>query len=154
MSKAFTREDDADQQGDLLPERAIPPHPNLVTADGLTQIKGAVTELSKRQHEIRGEGETVATASIGRDLRYWSARLATAELTEPTRGSQVQFGSRVTLRRPDGSTRTYRIVGIDEADPNKGTLSYVSPLAQALMGKEMGDAVAVGPSEEEIIGIE
>ena len=95
----------------------------------------------------------MATASTGRDLRYWTARLATAQLTEPTRGSQVQFGSRVTIRRPDGSTRTYRIVGIDEADPKKGTLSYVSPLAQALMGKEMGDAVAVGPSEEEIVGI-
>lgn len=153
MSKAFTREADADQQGDLLPERTIPPHPNLVTADGLAQIEDAITHLTKRQHELRAKGEIVATASIGRDLRYWSARLATAELTEPTRGSQVQFGSRVTLRRPDGSTRTYRIVGIDEADPNKGTLSYVSPLAQALMGKEMGDAVAVGPSEEEIIGI-
>ena len=153
MSKAFTREDDADQQGDLLPERAIPPHPNLVTADGLAQIEVALRQLTERQHEVRTAGETVATASTGRDLRYWTARLATAQLTEPTRGSQVQFGSRVTIRRPDGSTRTYRIVGIDEADPKKGTLSYVSPLAQALMGKEMGDAVAVGPSEEEIVGI-
>lgn len=154
MSRAFTREADADQLGDLLPERTIPPHPNLVTADGLAQIEDTLTDLTKRQHEVRAKGETLATASIGRDLRYWSARLATAKLTEPTGGSQVQFGSRVTLRRPDGTTRTYRIVGIDEADPKKGTLSYASPLAQALMGKEMGDAVAVGPSEEEIIGIE
>ena len=153
MSKAFTREDDADQQGDLLPERAIPPHPNLVTADGLVMIEVALTQLTERQHEVRAAGETVAAASTGRDLRYWSARLATAQLTEPTRRSQVQFGSRVTIRRPDGFTRTYRIVGIDEADPKKGTLSYVSPLAQALMGKEIGDAVAVGPSEEEIVGI-
>jgi transcription elongation GreA/GreB family factor len=44
-------------------------------------------------------------------------------------------------------------VGIDEADPKKGTLSYVSPLAQALMSKGIGDAVAVGPSEAEIVGI-
>jgi transcription elongation GreA/GreB family factor len=65
----------------------------------------------------------------------------------------VQFGSRVTIRRPDGSTRAYRIVGMDEADPKKGTLSYVSPLAQALMGKETGDAVAMGPSEEVIVAI-
>lgn len=42
MSKAFTREDDADPQGDLLPERAIPPHPNLVTAEGLKQIDDAI----------------------------------------------------------------------------------------------------------------
>jgi transcription elongation GreA/GreB family factor len=153
MSKAFTREDDADQQGDLLPERAIPPHPNLVTADGLAQIEDTITHLTKRQHEVRAAGDTLATASTGRDLRYWSERLATAQLTEPPDGSQVQFGSRVTLKRPNGSTRIYRIVGIDEADPKKGTLSYVSPLAQALMGKEVGDAVAVGPSEEEIISI-
>jgi len=154
MSKAFTREADADQQGDLLPERTIPPHPNLVTADGLAQIQNAITHLTKQQHEVRAKGEAVPTSSVGRDLRYWSARLATAELTEPIGGSQVQFGSRVTLRRPDGTTRTYRIVGIDEADPRKGTLSYVSPLAQALMGKETGDTIAVGPSEEKIIGIE
>jgi transcription elongation GreA/GreB family factor len=135
MSKAFTREDDAGQQGDLLPERAIPPHPNLVTADGLAQIEDAITHLTKRQHQFRAGGETVATASTGRDVRYWSARLASAQLTETPRGSQVQFGSRVTIRRPDGSTRIYRIVGIDEAD------------------LKVGDAVAVGASEEEIIDI-
>jgi transcription elongation GreA/GreB family factor len=153
MSKAFTREDDADQQSDLLPERAIPPHPNLVTADGLAQIDDALRQLTEQHNDARAAGDTAATASTARDLRYWSARRATAQLTESSPGSQVQFGSRVTIRRPDGSTRAYRIVGIDEADPKKGTLSYVSPLAQALMGKEIGDGVTVGPSEEEIVGI-
>jgi transcription elongation GreA/GreB family factor len=153
MSKAFTREDDADQQGDLLPERAIPPHPNLVTAEGLAQIEEALTRLTEQHNDARAAGDAAATASTARDMRYWGARRATAQLTEPTGGSQVQFGSRVTIRRPDGSTRAYRIVGMDEADPKKGTLSYVSPLAQALMGKEIGDAVVVGPSEEEIVAI-
>ena len=153
MSKAFTREDDADRHGDLLPERAIPPHPNLVTADGLAQIEDALSRLTKQHNEVRAAGDTAATTSTARDMRYWNARRATAQLTEPTRGSQVQFGSHVTIRRPDGSTRAYRIVGIDEADPKKGTLSYVSPLAQALMGKEVGDSVVVGQSEEEIVAI-
>ena len=152
MSKAFTREDDADQQGDL-PERAIPPYPNLVTAEGLAQIEEALTRLTEQHHDARAAGDAAATASTARDMRYWSARGATAQLTELTPGSQVQFGSRVTIRRPDGSTQAYRIVGIDEADPKNGTLSYVSPLAQALMGKEIGDAVAVGPSLGEIVGI-
>jgi transcription elongation GreA/GreB family factor len=151
MSKAFTR-DDADQQSDL-PERAIPPYPNLVTAEGLAQIEDALSRFTEQHDDARAASDTVATASTARDMRYWSARRATAQLTEPTPGSQVQFGSRVTIRRPDGSTRAYRIVGIDEADPKKGTLSYVSPLAQALMGKEIGDAVAVGPSEGEIVEI-
>jgi transcription elongation GreA/GreB family factor len=152
MSKAFTREDDADQQSDL-PERAIPPYPNLVTAEGLAQIEEAVTGLTDQHNEVRTAGDAAATASAARDLRYWGARRASAQLTEPTPGSQIQFGSRVTIRRPDGSTRAFRIVGIDEADPKKGMLSYVSPLAQALMGREIGDAVAVGPSEGEIVGI-
>ena len=152
MSKAFTREDDADQQSDL-PERAISPYPNLVTAEGLAQIEEALTRLTEQHNDARAAGDAAATASTARYMRYWSARRATAQLTEPTPGSQVQFGSHVTLSRPDGSTRAYRIAGIDEADPKKGTLSYVSPLAQALMGKEIGDAVAVGPSKGEIVGI-
>ena len=48
---------------------------------------------------------------------------------------------------------TYRIVGEDEADPTRGTLSYVSPLAQAIMGQTIGDAVTVGPTEAEIVAI-
>jgi transcription elongation GreA/GreB family factor len=153
MSKAFTREDDADPQGDLLPERSIPPHPNLVTAEGLKQIDDAVTRLTEHHHSARAAGDAAATASTARDLRYWSARRATAQLTEPAGRSQVQFGSRVTIRRPDGSIRAYRIVGIDEADPKKGTLSYVAPLAQALMGKKIGDSVVVGGHEETIVSI-
>ena len=77
----------------------------------------------------------------------------TAQLTEPHPGSHVQFGSRVVLRQPNGSTRTYRIVGTDQGDPSQGTLSYASPLAQTLMGKEVGDTVVVGTREEEIVDI-
>jgi transcription elongation GreA/GreB family factor len=65
----------------------------------------------------------------------------------------VQFGSRVTIRRRDGSNRGYRIVEIDEADPKKGTLYYVAPLAQALIGKEIGDSVVVEVHEDTIISI-
>jgi transcription elongation GreA/GreB family factor len=49
--------------------------------------------------------------------------------------------------------RTFRIVGTDEADPTKGTLSYVSPLAQALMGKEIGDTITIGGNDEEIVDV-
>jgi transcription elongation GreA/GreB family factor len=66
----------------------------------------------------------------------------------------VQFGSRVTLLRDDGRRVTYRIVGEDEADPAKGTISYVSPLARALMGKMEGESVRMGSSEAEIARIE
>ena len=153
MSKAFTRDDNADQQGDLLLERAISPHQNLVTAEGLAQIGDAVTRLTDELSAAKAAGDAMTTASTARDLRYWSARRATAELTEPKPGSQVQFGSHVTIKRLDGSSKAYRIVGTDEANPKEGTLSYVSPLAQALLGKEIGDTVVVGAHEEEIVAI-
>ena len=89
MSKAFTREDDADQQSDL-PERPIPPYPNLVTAEGLAQIEDALTRLTEQHNEVRSAGDTVATASTARDMRYWIARRATAQLTESSPGSQVR----------------------------------------------------------------
>jgi transcription elongation GreA/GreB family factor len=124
MSKAFTREDDTSQEADL-PDRAISPHPNLVTAEGLAQIEVAIARLKVRARPV---GDATAATSAARDLRYWGARQATAQLTEPKPSSQVQFGSRVTIKRPDGSTRAYRIVGTDEGDPSQGTLSYASPL--------------------------
>jgi transcription elongation GreA/GreB family factor len=149
MSKAFTREDDAGQEAEL-PERAIAPHPNLVTAEGLAQIEAAIAQVTHEQARARITGDAAAVARAARDLRYWSARRATAQLTEPKPSAQVQFGSRVTIKRPDGSTRTFRIVGTDEGDPAQGTLSYACPLAQALMGREIGDSVAIGAREEEI----
>jgi transcription elongation GreA/GreB family factor len=152
MSKAFTKEDGTGQEADL-PERAISPHPNLVTADGLAQIEATIARLTKEQRIARNAGDVPATVSAARDLRYWTARLATAQVTEQKPSSQVQFGSRVTIKRPDGSTRAYRIVGIDEANPVQGTLSYVSPFAQALMGKEIGDTVVVSGHEQEIVEV-
>jgi transcription elongation GreA/GreB family factor len=152
MSKAFTREDDAGQDVDL-PERVISPHPNLVTRDGLAQIEETIARLTEEQGIARQGGDAPAAARVARDLRYWTARLATAQVTEQKASAQVQFGSRVSLRRSDGATRAYRIVGTDEANPVQGTLSYVSPLAQALMGKEIGDTVVVSGNEQEIVAV-
>jgi transcription elongation GreA/GreB family factor len=60
----------------------------------------------------------------------------------------------VTIARADGRTQTFRIVGEDEADPARGTLSYISPLARALFGKGVGDVIEVGHSEAEVVKIE
>ena len=152
MSKAFTKEDDTGREADL-PERAISPHANLVTADGLAQIEATIARLTEEQSIARDASDVPAAASAARDLRYWTARLATAQVTEQKPSSRVQFGSRVTIKRPDGSARAYRIVGTDEANPVQGTLSYVSPLAQALMGKEIGDTVVVSGHEQEIVQV-
>jgi transcription elongation GreA/GreB family factor len=59
----------------------------------------------------------------------------------------------VTFRRADGRVQTYRIVGEDEADPKAGSMSFVSPVAKALMGKVVGDVVGSDNGEIEIVGI-
>ena len=66
---------------------------------------------------------------------------------------EVHFGVTVMLERDDGRKQTWRIVGEDEADPAKGTISHVSPLARALYGKRVGDVVKAGQGEAEIIAI-
>ena len=150
MSKAFVKED-SDGSAEVLPDREISPHANLVTAEGLAQIEATIAKLQKDQAAANdSDGDA---ASIARDLRYWTAQRTTAQLTPDSGTSQVKFGSQVTVERGDGRRETYRIVGVDEADPKRGTLSYVSPLAQALIEREVGDAVEVGATRRQIIAI-
>jgi transcription elongation GreA/GreB family factor len=93
-------------------------------------------------------------ARATRDLRYYSSRRASAQLVEnPESLSVVAFGCTVDLERADGRAQTFRIVGEDEADPKTGSVSYVSPLAQALLGKAVGDTATVSGGEVEIIAI-
>jgi NAD(P)-dependent dehydrogenase (short-subunit alcohol dehydrogenase family) len=71
---------------------------------------------------------------------YWRARRSSAEVVKspPARG-QASFGATVTLRRNDGREQSFKIVGEDEADPSRGTVSYVSPLARAVLTDGLGD---------------
>jgi len=154
MSRAFVKEPDGSAAFEELPERLVSPHPNLVTAEGLAGIEREVERHSRAYAEAQASGDRAALNVAARDLRYWSARRASAELVDTASdGSEVRFGSRVTILRADGGRRTYRIVGEDEADPAQGTLSYVSPLALALRGKAPGDTVAMGGGEIEILEI-
>jgi len=72
---------------------------------------------------------------------------------EPDDNSVVRFGHTVTIVRDDGREQTFRIVGEDEANPARGTVSQVSPLARALFGKCVGDTVSVAGGEAEILSI-
>lgn len=93
-------------------------------------------------------------ARATRDLRYWSARRASAQLTQPqVQTDVVQFGRTVLIEREDGRRQCFRIVGEDEADPKRGLLSYVSPLAHGLLGKAVGESVAVAGGEAEILTV-
>jgi transcription elongation GreA/GreB family factor len=153
MSKAFTKEAEGGDVYDDLPDRPVSPH-NLVTPKGLELIEAELARLHEEHAAAQEADDKALMAKINRDLRYWTSRRATAQVAAPPRDAkEVQFGSTVTILREDGRRQTYRIVGEDEADPALGTLSYVSPVAQALMGKEVGDVVQAGTAEAQIVVI-
>ncbi len=148
MSRAFVKEDSPG--GEQLPDLPISPNRNYVTPMGLAQIDAHLTRLRGQLED----GEEATRPRVERDLRYWRARRASAELVVRRPGAAtVQFGSTVTIVRPDGEGQTWRIVGEDEADPMDGTLSYTAPVARALIGKEAGDSVEAGGQSLEIVKI-
>jgi transcription elongation GreA/GreB family factor len=152
MSRAFVRESEGGEAFEDLPDRTLSPH-HLVTPSGLAQMDAEIEALERRLEQLTAD-DKAEMARLSRDLRYWSAQRVSAEvIPPPTDTSHVRFGARVTFERGDGRRQTYRIVGEDEADPAKGTISYVSPLAQAFMGREVGDVIPIGPAKAEIIQI-
>jgi transcription elongation GreA/GreB family factor len=137
----------------VLPDRPISQFHNYVTASGLQQIEAEVAELQAALAAVTRDDDPQATRKIARDLNYWKARRASAELVHPPQdASTVRFGSRVTLDT-GGRRSAFRIVGEDEADPKHGLLSYVAPLARELIGKEVGDTVSTPGGEAEVIAI-
>ncbi len=154
MSIAFVKEPEGGEAFEDLPDRPISPHTNFVTPQGLALMEAELERLHAEHAAAQEADDKAALARTGRDLRYWSARRASAQvISTPPDTAEVHFGSTVTIEREDGRRQTWRIVGEDEADPAHGTLSYVSPLAQALTGKRVGDVVQAGASEAEVVGI-
>jgi transcription elongation GreA/GreB family factor len=154
MSRAFVKEPDGGEAFEHLPDRPISPHPNLVTPEGLARIAETLARLHDENARAQVAGDRAALASTARDLRYWTARRSTAQVMPPPKDTaRVQFGSTVTIRRDDGRRQTFRIVGEDEAEPSRGTLSYASPVARALLNKPVGDVAQAGSGEVEIVEI-
>jgi len=152
MSRAFTREEDSENAIAGIGERPISQHRNLVTELGLAMIEENLADLRDilAKAEKRADRERIAVVS--RDLRYWTARRENAELSVPEPGSDlVRFGMGVTLEGDDGKKVHWKIVGEDEADPAKGSISHVSPMAVALFGKKIGDVAVVNGKEWEIV---
>lgn len=144
MSRAFVKEDALAED---VVDRPISLHPNYVTASGLAQIEAAL-ETARQAHgaaQISGDRAQIAKASS--ELRYWSARRSNAQVLKPDPSrNAVQFGSTVTIER-DGRRQTFQIVGEDEADPLDGKISYVSPLARAVVNREVGDTLTFRDTE-------
>ena len=159
MSVAFTRDEDHEAAAANLPDRPVSSHPNLVTPQGLAQLETAFATAKAAYSAAQVSGsvseDRTAMARATRDLRYYTARLGSAQRIDPVVApDRVVFGCTVTLARDDGREQTFRIVGEDEADPAAGSLSYVAPLARALLGKGVGDEVQVSGSDIEIMSIQ
>ena len=133
MSRAFVKET---AESAPPPERMVDDGPNLVTAEGLAQIDAHILRI---EAAMKTETNVLLRETLARDLRYWEIRKASAELAPPPDPDKVSFGSTVTISRK-GRQQTFRIVGVDEADA-KGLISFRSPLAQAILGAEVGDLI-------------
>ena len=140
MSRAFVKE--VEDEINELPDRPVSTHPNYVTAEGLAAIERTLSRFEAANKAAIAKNDRTAMAATQRELRYWSARRSTAKVAEPTADkSKVQFGATVTVRRDDGRAQTFRIVGEDEAEPARGTVSHISPLARAVLGGIVGETV-------------
>jgi transcription elongation GreA/GreB family factor len=126
----------------------------MVTPKGFELIESALSRLGQEHALAQSVNDRAAMARIARDLLYWTSRHSTAQVVHPPKDAAlVRFGCKVTIARNGDRRETYRIVGEDEAEPSRGTLSYVSPLARSLIGRQVGDVVRVGSSEAEILEI-
>jgi transcription elongation GreA/GreB family factor len=142
MSRAFVKE--VEYEINDLPDRPVSTHPNYVTAEGLAAIERTLSRFEAANKAAIAKNDRTAMAATQRELRYWIARRSTAKVVEPTADkSKVQFGATVTVRRDDGRAQTFRIVGEDEAEPARGTVSHISPLARAVLAGIVGETVEV-----------
>jgi transcription elongation GreA/GreB family factor len=153
VSRAFVKESDG-AEGEELAELHVSSHRNLVTAEGRELIDHNVERLRAELSAARAAEDRAGARRIQRDLRYWTERQRSAEVVPPAATGKIRFGSVAVLSRDDGSGAVeYRIVGEDEADPAQGRISYVAPLAQRLLGAEIGDAVELADGPAKVVAI-
>ena len=163
MSKAFVKETDGDEP-DLIEETPTIPAgvKNYMTPDGHRHLRGELQQLLREERPkvvevvawAAGNGDRSENGDylygkkrlreIDRRIRFLSKRLESAEIVDPsrqTRRDQVFFGASVTYADRHGNERTVTIVGVDEADLERGQVSWISPIARALLKAQEGDVV-------------
>lgn len=166
MSKAFTREDDDTDEPVLpAPVSLLPPGTkNYLTPDGAERLRAELARLNDERSGLLGRAARDPevkreVAQLDQRIRYLQQSLANAEILRPPApgAGKVQFGSTVTVRDGRGEESVYRIVGVDEADFAKNEVSWLSPIAKALMNAKLGQRVPFkfpkGATELEVIRI-
>ncbi|MGC2458452.1 MAG: transcription elongation factor GreB [Gallionellaceae bacterium] len=163
MSKAFTKETDDDEE--LEPAQQLPlGQKNYITPAGYQRLQDELDQLWKIERPALVQ--TIAWAAsngdrsengdyiygkkrlreIDRRIRFLAKRMDNAVVVDPAlreKCDQVFFGATVTVSNSEGVETTYSIVGVDEADPGRGLVSWVSPLARALLKARAGDTVSL-----------
>lgn len=166
MNKAFVKEsDDQDDDDDQRPEQTDAAVPrNYITPEGHSRLKQELLHLldEERPEVVRivswaaSNGDRSENGDylygkkrlreIDRRIRFLTRRLDRAEVVDPRQhlgNDQVYFGATVNYLQSDGVERTVRIVGIDEVDPLRGCISWISPVARALIKAREGDTVTL-----------
>lgn len=146
MSRAFVKDGNEDRPGEDLPERPISDAPNYVTPEGLRSLREKVETLAREHADLREAAEDADKLRLAvneRDLRYFQARLESATVVNVANEPQgeVHFGATVKTEDEDGKIGRFTIVGEDEADVTNGKISWVSPLANALIGSRTSETV-------------
>jgi transcription elongation GreA/GreB family factor len=147
MSRAFVKENDLEHAGIDIPERPLSDEPNYVTPHGLKLLNTQIDALEIEREQLKNKKDDPIAkqkiAIIERDMRYYAARIESAILTTALEEdhSIVLFGAKVTVKDEEDKLSSYEIVGEDEADIHLGKVSYLSPLAEALIGAKLNDEV-------------
>jgi transcription elongation factor GreB len=145
VSKAFTRESD---EGGEVELRSVRPQlplgtPNYITRKGADDLRGRLNDLSEAKR-LCGGGQDAKPDQrrLESAIRKLQSILASVVIAEaPADHEKVAFGASVTIRHENGEGDEYQIVGVDEAEPAAGRISWVSPLARALLSRRAGDTV-------------
>lgn len=167
MSRAFVRESDVPQLPELPPlVSPLPPGArNYLTPHGAGRLRNELARLHEERPKLAAAPADDIDAKrelqlLDQRIRYLQESLRTADITETTPGPTdvVRFGTTVTVREATSGETRYRIVGVDETDLDRNWVSWLSPLARALMNAKTGDRVQLkaprGTRELEVVGIE
>lgn len=158
MSRGFVKEDDQEEVP-MVPQRAYLPDgvPNFVTRNGMEQLLAEKEALIREKEAVGSSNENekrIALNFINAKLQLLNNRIADARVVDLTEQPQneIRFGATVTLRTEvSGKTQVFQITGVDEANIARGRISFISPLAKAMINKKVGDTIALKRDREEII---
>ena len=160
MSKAFTREsEDAPEPPPPRASSALPPGtPNYMTPDGVDRVRLELARLveEERPRRLAAAGGRASTAVLDLRIRQLEDTLRSAVVVPPPDPGdpRARLGSWVTVERGGGDRCCYRIVGVDETDVDRGWISWLAPVARALVNHQAGDVIRFRfPSGEETLRV-